>query len=449
MRWSPLALVSIVLCAGVRVAPAQTQPSAGASLSPSARPADHVFVLMLDGTRPDVLRAVKMPTLTALAAGGVRYLQARTIYPSQTRVAFVSLPTGSFAGSHGIVGGESFMDPNWQQVGFGDDDPIKAQTLCARPTIFEEASTAGLTSVYAGMKGYELVGARGTTWTINGNKTLDRMAYASRYQPSVHGSTAFALWNKERLSRDLLDQTMALFKERRPNLVVLNLGSADYAAHSFGPDTAEYRHALEFLDGLIGELVQTLADLSLRDRTTFIISADHGFSPVNANWLVAKPAGPLVEIPEVTARGIEHHVTNTGGTSMGVYVRDKRRVAETATILRAQPWTDAIYCEDAAAACDRTLRELHAFFPGRSPDLMVDLDDDATVNRAYAGNHGSLHETDMRIPLILSGAGIRRGAILGKASLVDVAPTILKLLALPGTVLRPDGHPLEDALAER
>jgi arylsulfatase A-like enzyme len=80
---------------------------------------------------------------------------------------------------------------------------------------------------------------------------------------------------------------------------------------------------------------------------------------------------------------------------------------------------------------------------------MVDLDDDVTVNRAYAGNHGSLHETDMRIPLILSGAGIRRGAILGKASLVDVAPTILKLLALPGTVLRPDGHPLEDALAER
>jgi predicted AlkP superfamily pyrophosphatase or phosphodiesterase len=448
MRWCRVVLASIVLCASDGVGPAQTQPSAGASLS-SGRPADHVFVLMLDGTRPDVLRAVKTPTLTALAAGGVRYLQARTIYPSQTRVAFVSLPTGSFTGSHGIVGGESFMDPNWQQVGFGDDDPIKAQALCARPTIFEEASAAGLTSVYAAMKGYELVGARGATWTINGNKTLDRTAYESRYQAIVDGSVALALRNKERLSRELLDQTMALFRERRPNLVVLNLGSADYAAHSFGPDTAEYRHALEFLDGLIGELVQTLADLSVRDRTTIIISADHGFTPVNANWLVAKPAGPRLEIPELTARGIEHHVTNTGGTSMGVYVRDKGRVAQTAAILRAQPWTEAIYCEEARAACDRTLRELHAFFPGRSPDLMVDLDDDATVSRAYAGNHGSLHETDMRIPLILSGAGIRRGAILGKASLVDIAPTILKLLALPGTVLRPDGHPLEEALAER
>ena len=447
MRWCRVLLIA--LCASHGLALAQTPTPAGGATSPqAARPADHVFVLMLDGARPDVLRSVRTPTLTALAAAGVRYLQARTIYPSQTRVAFVSLPTGSYTGSHGIVGGDSFMDPDWQQIGFGDDDPIKAQALCARPTIFEEASGAGLTSVYAAMKGYELVGARGATWTINGNKTLDPTVYASRYQTSVHGSPALALWNKERLSRDLLDQTMTLFKERRPNIVVLNLGSADYAGHSFGPDTAEYRHALEFLDGLIGELMQMLADLSVRDRTTVIISADHGFTPVNGNWLVAKPAGTRVTIPELTARGIEHHVSNTGGTSMGIYVRDKGRVAEAAAILRAQSWTDAIYCEDARARCDRTLRELNAFFPGRSPDLMVDLDDDATVNRPYAGNHGSLRETDARIPLILSGAGIRRGAILGKASLVDVAPTILRLLNLSGKMLRPDGRPLEEALTQ-
>jgi predicted AlkP superfamily pyrophosphatase or phosphodiesterase len=404
---------------------------------------------MLDGTRPDVLRAVRTPTLTGLADAGVRYLQARTIYPSQTRVAFVSLPTGSYTGSHGIVGGEVFMDANWQPVSFGDDDPIKAQALCARPTIFEEATAAGLTSVYAAMKGYELVGARGATWTINGNKTLDPAAYATRYQPSVNGSAALALFNKERLSRDLLDQTMALFKEKRPNLAIINLGSGDYSAHSFGPDTAEYRQTLEFLDGLIADLLKGLEDMQVRHRTTIIISADHGFSPVNAKWLVAKsaPTPPLVIVPELTARGIEHHVTNTGGTSMGVYIRDKARIAEAVATLREQPWTESVYCEDAAAKCDRTLRELHAYFAGRSPDLMVDLDDDATVNRAYAGNHGSLHETDMRIPLILSGAGIRQGGVLGKASIVDVAPTIVKLLGLPGRVLQPDGRVLQEALA--
>ena len=40
-----------------------------------------------------------------------------------------------------------------------------------------------------------------------------------------------------------------------------------------------------------------------------------------------------------------------------------------------------------------------------------------------------------------------RGVVGGKASLVDVAPTVLRLLGLPGTVLRPDGRVLEEALA--
>lgn len=99
--------------------------------------------------------------------------------------------------------------------------------------------------------------------------------------------------------------------------------------------------------------------------------------------------------------------------------------------LRHEPWCEAIYCEDVGAGCDRTLRELHAYFPGRSPELMVDIDDDATATQPYAGNHGSMRENDMRIPLVLSGAGVARGLVLGKASLVDVAPTIVRLFGLP------------------
>ena len=101
----------------------------------------------------------------------------------------------------------------------------------------------------------------------------------------------------------------------------------------------------------------------------------------------------LDELRRIPRRGVEHHVTNTGGTSMGIYIRDKTRVNDAVVVLREQPWTESVYCEVSSARCDRTLSELHAYFPGRSPDLMVDLDDDATVNRAYAGNHGSLHET--------------------------------------------------------
>jgi len=421
--------------------------SGTSAAAPAPRPADHVIVVMLDGCRPDLLRRARTPNLRALAAAGTTYLQAQTVYPSQTRVAFVSLPTGAYPGSHGIVGGNDVMDAEWKTVGMGDDDPIAAQALVARPTVFEAATAAGLTSLYAAMKGYELVGARGATWTINGKKTLDPAAWKVRYEATAEGSADLAAGYKQLLSRQLLDQTLQIVREKRPNFVIVNLGAADYAAHSFGPESIRYLLTLEYLDGLVGDLLKALDDLGIRQRTAVIVSADHGFSDVDPTRLVAPVAdvgGHRLEA--LAARGIEHYLTNTGGSSMGVYVRDKGRVAEAVAALRAEPWCEAVYCQDAKAACDRTLESLHAFFPGRSPDLMVDLDDDAALNFAQPGQHGSLRHDDMAIPLILSGAGVAAGKVAGEARLVDVAPTVMRLLGLPPEGLRPDGRVLEDAL---
>jgi hypothetical protein len=139
-------------------------------------------------------------------------------------------------------------------------------------------------------------------------------------------------------------------------------------------------------------------------------------------------------------------VVNTGGASMGIYVRDKERVAEAASLLRPEPWCESIYCEDERAGCDRSLRGLRSYFPARSPDLMVDLDDDAALNFPQPGQHGSLRDADMRIPLILSGAGVAHGRVFGKASLVDVAPTALRLLGIPPRLLQADGRVLDEAL---
>lgn len=415
--------------------------------APAARRADHVIVVMLDGCRPDLLRRAKAPNLRALAAAGTTYVQARTVYPSQTRVAFVSLPTGAYPGSHGIVGGNDIKDADWKTVGMGDDDPIAAQALVARPTVFEAATAAGLTSLYAAMKGYELVGARGATWTINGKKTLDPTAWKRRYEPTAEGSADLAAGYKQLLSRQLLDQALQIVREKRPSLVIINLGAADYAGHSFGPESIRYLLTIEYLDGLVGDLLKALDEMGIRQRTTVIVSADHGFSDVDPARLVAPAAdagGRRLEV--LGARSIEHYLTNTGGSSMGVYVRDKSRVAEAVAAMRAEPWCEAVYCQDAKAACDRTLESLHAYFPGRSPDVMVDLDDDAALNFPQPGQHGSLRHDDMAIPLLLSGAGVAAGKVAGEARLVDIAPTVMRLLGLPPEGLRPDGRVLEEAL---
>jgi predicted AlkP superfamily pyrophosphatase or phosphodiesterase len=421
--------------------------AAASAAPPPPRLAEHVIVVMLDGCRPDILRRANAPVLHALAAAGTTFIRARTIYPSQTRVAFVSLPTGAYPGSHGIVGGNEVKDAEWRTVAMGDDDPIATQALVARPTFFEAATAAGLTSLYAAMKGYELVGARGATWTINGKKTLNEAAYKTRYEATAEGSADLAAGYKQSLSRQLLAQTLEILREKRPSLVVVNLGSVDYAGHSFGPEGTRYREAIEFLDGLVGDLLKALDAMGIRERTTIIVSADHGFSDVDATRVVApatEAGGHRLAI--LASRGIEHYLSNTGGASMGLYVRDKTRMAEAVAALRAEPWCEAVYCEDPKARCDLSLRSLHDYFPGRSPDVMVDLDDDAALNYPQAGQHGSLRHDDMAIPLILSGAGVASGRVEGEARLVDVAPTVLRLLGLPPEGLRPDGRVLEEAL---
>lgn len=430
---------TLVLCAAAMLA-------AGQALAAESRAADYVYVIMLDGTRPDALLRADAPVLHALASAGTAYLQAVTTYPSQTRVSFVTLPTGAYPGHHGIVGGELFKDAQWNSIEAGEKDPIASQALVARPTMFEEATAAGLTSLYAAMKGYELVGARGATWTINGKETLDKAAWATRYMPEAEGSADLAFGYKLLLSRQLLDQALGIIREKRPNLVVLNLGAADYTAHSFGPGSSRYLESLHYLDGLVGELLKALDTLGIRERTAVIVSSDHGFSDVNPRLVVAPhedEGGHRI----AALAAIEHYAVNTGGTSVGVYIRDKRKVPSAVAALRREPWCEAIYCEDASAACDRSLHELHAYFPGRSPDLMVDLDDDVTLNYPRPGQHGSLRPSDMRIPLLLSGAGIAPGRLLGRAGLVDVAPTAVRLLGLTPKLLKPDGRVLEEALS--
>jgi hypothetical protein len=59
------------------------------------------------------------------------------------------------------------------------------------------------------------------------------------------------------------------------------------------------------------------------------------------------------------------------------------------------------------------------------------------------GGHGGDEREVMRVPLVMAGAGVRRGTRLTGARLIDVAPTAAALLGLPGP-----GHALGRTLTE-
>jgi len=83
-----------------------------------------------------------------------------------------------------------------------------------------------------------------------------------------------------------------------------------------------------------------------------------------------------------------------------------------------------------------------------APDVVAPFREN-TIGTAAAsahGDHGGLNWGAQHIPLILSGPGVRPGVVSdAPARLVDVAPTILRVLGLPPAAM--DGIVLADALS--
>jgi len=78
----------------------------------------------------------------------------------------------------------------------------------------------------------------------------------------------------------------------------------------------------------------------------------------------------------------------------------------------------------------------------------IDLSQDAVIVTADHGHtgrggHGGVEPEVLAVPLVAAGAGIRQGAIAINAGLIDIAPTVAALLALPAP-----GHGLGRTLTE-
>src|SRR5262245_7577161 len=66
--------------------------------------ADRVVICVFDGLRPDFVTPERTPNLARFAAGATWFRQARSVFPSMTRVATASIATGAPPRVHGVVG---------------------------------------------------------------------------------------------------------------------------------------------------------------------------------------------------------------------------------------------------------------------------------------------------------------------------------------------------------
>ncbi|MEE2839994.1 MAG: ectonucleotide pyrophosphatase/phosphodiesterase [Acidobacteriota bacterium] len=413
---------------------------------------DHVVLISIDGFRPDFYldTAWPAPRLQQMAREGAHVKMVRGVFPSETYPGHTTLVTGALPRSHGI----------YYNVPFEKDQPTGRYHWYASairvPTLWDAVREGGLRS--ASVLWPVTVGAP-IDWNIPEIWSLDEKVdpltvLRSATEPSrlwmdleqqleeKLTTTGFM----DRQARDVWSGKTAayLLEKHRPSLLAVHLVGVDFHQHHSGRDGEAVHQAVEATDRLVGEMVEAVRRAGIADRTTFVVTGDHGF--VDFDTLVS-PNFWLVEA------GLREEQRDGDGWR-AVFYRDGGSVF---LRLRDEGDTDAV----------SQVRELLAGLPPASRRLFRIIESEElerigadpasplalsatpgvsftpwsrgpALQKAAGATHGHFPDfQEVQTGLIGWGAGFRSGTVISTISLEDIAPLVAELLGLE--LQAPDG----------
>ncbi len=422
-----------------------------------------ILLTVWDGLRPDLISTEHTPFLARMAAEGVTCRASHAVWPSATRINAASLSTGAYPAGHGLVDNELYvpaLDPSgpiscadWRAL--QDMADLEGGPLLTARTLGEILASAGRRMASGGS------GSPGTTYLTNPTLTGPiinwAVAWPEAFQSDLvrrRGLLLTQASSSEERNRLVIGALREIiFPEYQPDLVTLWLTEPDHAQHEHGLLSDEACAMLRHVDAEVQALYEHLAATQGEALTCFVLS-DHGFDTI----------GPHVDIArELVAAGLKQAPESTDTVCAGcsIYLPDDgpSRAPDVAAWLLAQPWIGAVLVrDDLAPACPGTLpfdaarvghrRSAQIMFSYRWTDAANDAGVPGTVHgkAGLAATHGSVSPYALRNTLIAWGAGIKRRLVSDvPCGIVDVAPTVLRLLGLP-VPAEMDGRVLEEIL---
>ncbi len=219
-------------------------------------------------------------------------------------------------------------------------------------------------------------------------------------------------------------------------------------------------------DYAIGRIVAEYKRLGLLDRTVFVVTADHGMAanrhivPIHSMYgTVAAHAAPgsLDEEFRISMGSVWLRQPSDDRAVASALVAARFPGIETALykVASGQSW---IFSPDASTVARLGKEVTQAYLNladteacPAGPEVILPYAEDTmglTIkNRAGWGTHGGFSWGVQHIPLVIAGPGVKHGVSHAPAKLVDVAPTIERLLGLP-IPAGVDGVVLADALGD-
>jgi predicted AlkP superfamily pyrophosphatase or phosphodiesterase len=432
-----LLILALSLCLGAQVAPRDRM----------------IIVVSLDGLPAYALEDPKlpMPTLRRLMREGASATRMTTTNPAFTWPSHTSMMTGLWPARHGVL-------YNGLPVRHGADakepvviEPRSPKTeLVQATTVYDLAHQAGLKIGHADWVAIE--NAPTVDWafqewpSLTGEIEKEMIAAGEVTPKDIEEFTKSNMTFRDRI---WTAAAVRMIRTRKPNLLLFHPLDVDVTHHKYGARTAASEVAVAFADDRLKEIVDAVNASGMRERTTIFVVSDHGFKSTAKN---IRPNAAL------RAAGICCAYTVPEGGSAQVYITDPSRRAgllpELKKLLSSIEGVAAVIDRDSYAALGLpdplknprmgdlvlTARDGYAFGGAAEGAVVVD-----NAPGSYIGYHGYPNsDPDMDAILVAWGYGIRPGVRLDRIRVVDIAPTLAKLLGLEmGNV---DGRVLTEIL---
>jgi predicted AlkP superfamily pyrophosphatase or phosphodiesterase len=251
------------------------------------------------------------------------------------------------------------------------------------------------------------------------------------------------------------------------DLLAVSLSTTDAVGHRFGPDSREMHDQVLRLDRAVGVFLDSLYSVRDSSRVVIALTADHGmssFPEVRPGGAAAAGYHVQVEAPVarfragLAARGVDTtaFVWNDGmlmvrpSAFANATVPRDSAVGAFAAMMRGIPGVQRVdRMRDLRARADTadyvSRRWLHMVPVDLPVELVVTLLPGHVLGNPLWAEHGTVHDEDAHVPILLYGAGIRPGTYTRFARVVDLAPTLAHLLGVPPTEPL-DGRVLAEAV---
>lgn len=428
-----------------------------------------VVVAIFDGLRPDLVRSDLTPNILRVAKKGEWFRQARSVFPSVTRVATTSIATGAPPATHGIVGNSFYFPEILKDRIF---DTSKAADIQAAETAFNgqyiSASTFGDQLAKAG-KSLHVVhaGSAGSAHSIN-----PRAKRNGHWTFSIHGESATQTPEavREALERigplpakelpKLKDQNYAarvmidIVLPKQPDVALIWFSEPDTSFHYLEIGSEGSFAALKNADRAFGEILDTIEAMSDAEDVTILVASDHG-------QISTTSALPLFDLAEAAGfsvgRGSDlsgKSFAATSGSSGEIRALDASHteIEKFAEWLMEHPDVSHVLSRDkngVEGVIDGTL-SLKALGHGhpRTAELMYILRSDLSHDlyglpglgllmpgdvAPGGGYHGGVNPHELNTVLIASNPSHFASGTLNHrpAGIVDIGPTLLDILGAP------------------